>query len=72
MTTSVAAVSQKGRLVCVNNFKVLPVIRVKQKMLHYLVRRYLMVYFLYVGMGRLRRESSKLYIVMILADLDLY
>ena len=28
-----------------------------------------MVYLLYVGMGR---ESSKLYIVMILADLDLY
>ena len=68
-TTSVATVSQKGRLVCVNNFKVIPVIRVKQTMLHYLVRRYLMVYLLYVGMGR---ESSKLYIVMILADLDLY
>ena len=42
---------------------------VKQKLLHCLVTRYLMMYFLYVGMGR---ESSKLYIVMILADLDLY
>ena len=42
---------------------------VKQKLLHCLVTRYLMVYFLYVGMGR---ESSKLYIVMIWSDLDLY